>query len=396
MVNKTIKIYLGLLLGFELAHSFVYGVYVLFLVDKGLDLLQISLVNFFFMASLFAFEIPTGAVADIFGRKISYIAGCFISALGFIIYFFSGSFLAFIVAEIILALAGSLISGAFDAWLVDSIHYHGFNGDLKKIFGQKMWVIQIAHIPGAMIGVWISLINIALPWLIGGVGLIIVSITAGLLMKEEYFINEKRKLKESLGQIRSIASDSIQYGLKNPNIFYLVVLGLTLALSVQPLNMYWSVRFEEMLGGRELIGWLWAAMVVFTLIGTSFSSLVLPKLLPQTKHALALSRIITVFGIVIAALASPFVLILLFFMIHEMGRGMTNPITEAYLHEQIPSAKRATIASFKGMAQQGGAALGLLTFGLLAKQFGIPLAWLSAGVILLATTPIAWKLKDAK
>jgi MFS family permease len=394
MIKKTIRTYLGLQLAFNMAHSFFMATYVLFLVEKGLDLFEVGMVNFFFMAALFVFEIPTGAVADIFGRKFSYVAGCFVSALGLMIYFISQSFWEFVAAEIILALSASLISGAFDAWLVDSIHYYGFNGDLKKIFGQKTKVIKLAQIPTAVLGAYLGIINLALPWLAGSISMLAVAIAALVLMKEEYFVKTQRKFSQNLKQMKEIAKDSINYGIKNPRLFWLIVSSCAFVFTMQPLNMYWSVRFEEILGGRTWIGAIWLGIALALAAGSEFSGRLLPRLVKKTSFGLLVSRLVTVFSI-IATVIFPWIGIsIFFFLLHEAGRGMANPLVENYLHQQAPSEKRATVVSFKSMVTQGGAAIGLLFFGLLAKTFGINQTWLIASLILLLATPLVLKLKE--
>jgi len=69
---------------------------------------------------------------------------------------------------------------------------------------------------------------------------------------------------------------------------------------------------------------------------------------------------------------------------------------EAQLNAVIPSNIRATMLSIHSMIGSGGAALGLLASGFLAKTFSIPLTWtLSAGLILLLL-PAALLLRKRK
>ena len=393
MVRKTIKTYLGILIGYELSHSFMFATYVLFLVDSGLNLLEVTLVNLFYMVAIFLFEIPTGAVADIFGRKFSFVLGCFINAFAFTAYFFASSFFQFVIVEIILAFGSCLISGAFDAWMIDSIHYYGFNGDLKKIFGKKQWAATTARIPGAVLGGFIGTFNLALPWLFAGFGFFIVAIASSFIMKEQYSL-ENNGNKKGFGAIKQIAKDSLAYGIKTKNILWLLILGFALATSVQPLNMFWTVHFEKLLNGNQWIGSIWAVMSIVTLIGIWISSHLLPGLIKKTSLQLGLSYFITAIAMILAASFGQFGLIIICFMIHEMSRGMVIPITESYLHGQIPKEKRATISSVVNMVQGGGAGVGLLIFGVIGNNFGIPISWIIAGIMLFAITPVALLLKD--
>jgi len=82
---------------------------------------RMNLVNAAFMLGTFVFEIPTGAYADFFGRKRSYVIHAGLLSLAGLIYFFSHSFLFFILAELIAAISFTFASGAIDAWLVDNV-----------------------------------------------------------------------------------------------------------------------------------------------------------------------------------------------------------------------------------------------------------------------------------
>src|SRR3989344_7391935 len=105
MVKSTIRLYLLLKALSTLGISFISAVYVTFLLSKGLNLFEVNLVNAVFFTTLFLFEIPTGAFADIFGRKASVIAACLLFSLGMFVYAASGSFWAFALAEVTAAIS---------------------------------------------------------------------------------------------------------------------------------------------------------------------------------------------------------------------------------------------------------------------------------------------------
>src|ERR1019366_4447354 len=95
--------------------SLLSATYVTFLISKGLNLLEVNLVNFVFFATLFVFEIPTGAFADVFGRKLSFILSCFLFSLGMFLYAIATSFWGFALAEGVAAVGATFASGAFQA-----------------------------------------------------------------------------------------------------------------------------------------------------------------------------------------------------------------------------------------------------------------------------------------
>src|SRR5437899_13107304 len=62
--------------GYSLAQFFLAPVYPLFLLSRGLDLLEINLILAIYLITVFVFEVPTGALADTAGRRFSFVLGC--------------------------------------------------------------------------------------------------------------------------------------------------------------------------------------------------------------------------------------------------------------------------------------------------------------------------------
>src|SRR5919109_5519252 len=72
LIQRT---YLLLMLGNTLAASLIWGINTIFLLDAGLNNLEAFAANAFFTAGMVAFEVPTGIVADMWGRRTSFLLG---------------------------------------------------------------------------------------------------------------------------------------------------------------------------------------------------------------------------------------------------------------------------------------------------------------------------------
>lgn len=86
-----------------------------FLVRLGFSYTQMFLLECFFGAAMFVFEIPTGVVADRFGRKASLVLGSLFFGGGFAAFALTRSFVALAVAEVVCAIGMTLFSGADSA-----------------------------------------------------------------------------------------------------------------------------------------------------------------------------------------------------------------------------------------------------------------------------------------
>src|SRR3982751_4922281 len=69
------RVYLVLTLCNTLAASFIWGNNTLFLLDAGLSATAAFAANALFTAGMVLFEVPTGVVADTWGRRASYLLG---------------------------------------------------------------------------------------------------------------------------------------------------------------------------------------------------------------------------------------------------------------------------------------------------------------------------------
>src|SRR3954463_3647627 len=80
------RTYFTLLLGNTLAASLIWGINTIFLLDAGLSNTQAFAANAFFTAGLVLFEVPTGVVADMRGRRLSYLVGTLTLGLATLLY----------------------------------------------------------------------------------------------------------------------------------------------------------------------------------------------------------------------------------------------------------------------------------------------------------------------
>ena len=85
--KRVQRTYLLLTLLSTLAASFIWGINTLFLLDAGLSNAEAFAANAFFTAGQVLFEVPTGVVADSWGRRTSYLLGTATLLVSTLLYF---------------------------------------------------------------------------------------------------------------------------------------------------------------------------------------------------------------------------------------------------------------------------------------------------------------------
>lgn len=389
MTQKIIRNYAIFMLLEGLALSFFFGTYSLFLIEKGLSLLEVNLLNCSFMVAVFLFEIPTGVIADFFGRKKSVIIGLLIYALSFLVYFLSDNLWQFLLAEIIGALAFTCISGALEALVVDSLNHHKYTGCFNMVF-RKTELRQIGVLVGAIIGSFAGQINLAVPWLFSSIAFALLSILALFLFREDYFQKPERDDPNYLAILKE-AKKSINYGLKNHRIMLLSLFSASLFFVIQPLNMYWQIVFKNDFGLEvKFMGLIFAGIVILTFAGSQLSGLWL-KIFKEQKGAIFFSQIITFIGVIACLLTMNLNYFLTFFLLHEVGRGLFKPLIRTYINNNIDNKNRATVLSLESMITKLGAGLGLIVSGVIANNFGVRVSWLASAIVLIASIFLFWR-----
>ncbi len=386
--KDTRAVYYLLTFLFDFAVGLTAATYVLFLLSKGLDVFQVMLVNLVFMVANFIFEIPTGAYADYFGRRKAIVLSFVFLVVALLVYFESKNIAMFILAEILAAIHFTFASGALDAWMVDSMERKNYIGKIDFIFSHAAIIGKVAALLGGLLGGYLGAIALNLPF---GIGAVVAF--AGLLVSI-FYINEDTKIKKTLnlvgniGQIGKVAKDSITYGIKHKVILWLILSSIVSMFAFQPLNMYWSPRMNDLAGNQIwLMGWVWAGMCLFMIIGSYLVKMLLKK---ERAYSwiLILTAIFLAVPILISSVSNIFAVVLVSFFTYEIGRGMLTPAHKAYLNKHIPGEQRATVLSFDSMMGKFGAALGLVVLGWIAKNTSIQTSWFIAGILLLFLIPI--------
>lgn len=358
----------------------ISAIYVTFLINKGLNLFQVNLVNAIFFITLFICEIPTGAFADIFGRKSSFVMSAVLISLSMLVYGSSNTFTGFVCAEIIGAFGMTFRTGAFQAWLVDSLKHHGYKGAFNKIFGRASLYNQIGGGIGAIAGAYLAVKNPALPWFVGSIGMTIVAILAYFIMREEYFVRGTFSWKMGMKSMKDMAMSSIRYGSQNKAVRFILIITFVQVYAVQALNMYWQPFFRELGVRNEHLGFVFTGMMIFIALGAFIASKMNAE--GKERKVILVSMILVGATVILTSISSVLPIALILFFLHETGRGFWSPMADNYLHQRIPSHQRATIISVCSMAPHIGGALGLIISGLIAHFFGITVAWIVASVVL--------------
>ena len=135
------------------------GIWMLFLASRGLSLFEIGIMESIFHITSFTMEIPTGMIADLYGRKFSRLLGRLATVLAFLIMLFSHSTILFALSFIIQALGYNLESGAGEALIYDSMKEIGEEENYIKVKGKTEVFFQIASVFSLLLGGYLGTLD---------------------------------------------------------------------------------------------------------------------------------------------------------------------------------------------------------------------------------------------
>lgn len=138
----------------------------LYLAFRGMSLVQIGLLESVFHLTSLLMEVPTGIVADRFGRRTSRILGRLMAGLGTLLMIASRGFPGFVAAFVCTALSYNLESGAGDALVYDSLAACGKADGYMKVRGRQEIAFQAAKIVSLVASGIIATFDYSLAYLV--------------------------------------------------------------------------------------------------------------------------------------------------------------------------------------------------------------------------------------
>jgi len=372
-----------LLFGFYcVGWSVTSPMYALFLLSRGLDLLQINLVLATYLITAFLFEVPTGAVADLAGRRLSFLLSCGLRAGAFALYAFAHGFVDCLIAEFIDALGTTLASGALDAWAIDGMRAEGNTRGSDRFFARAQMLARALMIAGGLAGGYLAQRRMELTWFAGATVFTCTGLAAVLLMREAPGAAPRPRaswagMHHSVGRTVYEALTTVR---QHPVLLMLCVVTLTASFGIMPVHMLWQPRVQALTGeGVWFMGWVWALLSVASIIGSAL----MPRLLGRFGRTTVLAAASLWRGgmLAVAGVATSVYPALAGLMLQEMGFGLSEPLLQAWMNEHIEAERRATVLSVRAMSFTLGGGTGLVIIGLIARDLGARAAWLTAAIV---------------
>ncbi|MFA6005733.1 MAG: MFS transporter [Patescibacteria group bacterium] len=171
----------------------------LFFYLRFLTFTEIGLITMVKMVAENALEVPTGAFADMFGRKISVVISFALCAVAMTMWAFSTTLWVFIILELVKALGNALYSGSMEALVYDSLKETKQEREYDQVIAHTQTITWIGLAIASILGGSIYMVWFQAPYIIQGVIYGCAAIIA-LFLQEPRLDTEKYSMNQVLTQ----------------------------------------------------------------------------------------------------------------------------------------------------------------------------------------------------
>ena len=311
----------------------VMPIIVLFFEKHGLSLTQIMILQATYSFTVAVLEIPSGFFADIYGRRLSLFYGSILTFIGYLIFSFFSGFNEFFIAEILLGIGGSLISGADSALIYDTLLQLKKDEDYTKVEGKNYGIGNVSEGIAGIIGGFLAITSLDLPVYIQTFVLFFsIPISYSLVEPESSY-----KLAKSIKSIWLVVKET--FFEKNKLKWYIIY---SSSMGIGTLSIAWFVQpfLIEIETPLFYYGIIWAGLNIITGITSYYSYLFKHKNL-----LIYISLIMVISFILLGYNISMYGLIFIVFI--YLIRGIITPTLRNLININSTSERRATVLSLR-------------------------------------------------
>ena len=358
---------------------FFYSIIVIFFLEFGLSFTAIMILSSVESIASMLFEIPSGMFADFFGRKKTVIIGTIISVAGVAAYVIHPSFALFVIAELLLSIGSSCISGT-----ASSLSYSKFKscGCEEHFHDFQSFAASKVILVGAFVSIFSTIFfdyNVFLPFVLSCTTLLIAIL---FLLKVGEEKGEELNQYEG-GILKTVAEyfkTSIKDVLNNKSLLDLILLNSLFGAAMASV-LYVSNAYLRDLGMNfSIMGFY---LFLGGLVASFFakrSKLIYDKLKERIFAVLLLTL-----AVIVALLSiQNLIIVAVLFILTRSINGIISPIFSTNMNRVTSDNNRATVLSMASFVQSAVFIAVDPVIGMLIDRQGMSTSYLILGVFLFA------------
>jgi MFS family permease len=407
--SKDLQYYRFCLYGFLKNLRFFEAFLILFLLEKEQSFLAIGSLYAIREITVNIFEVPSGMIADAFGRRRTMIMAFAFYILSFILFYLSRVYAGFALAMIVFSLGEAFRSGNHKAMIYHYLQHMGWDNQKVHYYGNTRSWSQMGSALSALSGAAIVFISggyryiflfSVIPYVLDMINVASYPrFLEGPVKKTDWnkirsrFISLLRDLYASISSkkvIRILGSLSMYSGYYKAIKDYL-----------QPVIAAWAVTIPLFISYREeqrtsvLVGVVFFVVYMLSSLTSRYSG----KFSERFSSLSAPMNFTLLLGFSMGILSGFFyvlelwLLSVLLFIVVYMVENLRKPVGVAFLGENVRPAVTATVLSVDSQIKSFTAALLAPLFGIFADLFGVGWSLFVVSALLLVISPLLMQRK---
>ncbi len=376
-----------LLLGLNtLAASFIWGINTIFLLDAGLNNTQAFSANAFFTMGSMLFEIPSGILADMWGRKRVYLLGTLTLALTTSYYVWlwhlHATFWQWALASLFLGLGFTFFSGPLVAWMVDALTALKLKDKIESVFAKAQIVIGAATLLGSVSGGLLAqYVNLGFPYVIRIFVFLTAAVFVLIRMKEIGF--SPHRTKQIIPAVKAMWINAIKIGFGKAPVRWMIFAAPFTSTALFYIYYATQPYLLKLYGNEKAysIAGLAAALMAASQIAGGIVSPHTRKLFSRRTAAIFFGVFLGSLFILLMGLIPFFWLFTFLIILFGFTFSAIFPVRQMYLNGLIPSGRRATLLSIDSLMGSSGSVVFQPLLGKTADLWGYPASYLAVSLI---------------
>jgi MFS transporter, DHA3 family, tetracycline resistance protein len=362
---------------------------VYFVTELGMSPLQLVLVGTVLELTVFTFEVPTGIVADTYSRRLSIVVGYVVMGLAFVLVGGIEAVWTVLAGWAIWGFGYTFTSGAKDAWLADEVGADR----VTAVYLRGAQIGRAGAVLGIVAAVGLGVVDLRLPIVLGGVGIVVLGLFFAFAMPETGFRPLPREERGSFAQMAHTGRAGARLVRARPALIAILGIAAFAGMWSESYDRLWQAHvIREVglpsIGGFEPVVWFGLFGVVGLLLSIAVAQPLGRRLENVTREKLArtlfrLDATLLVSSLVFALAGSLWLAMLGSYALF-LARNLAEPIFSSWLNRSIDeSSVRATVISITNQADAVGQWTGGPALGTVGNVFGIRAALVAGAACLL-------------
>ncbi|MFT8726365.1 MAG: MFS transporter [Liquorilactobacillus ghanensis] len=356
----------------------INSLWVIYLQQQGLSLVEIGLCESIFHVASFLFELPSGVLADRFSYKSVLIAGRIMAIAAAVTMLIGGSFWVYAGGFVLNAFSYNLQSGTLEALIYDSLLEQRQETHYPKAAAHLNMIFEFADTSGVVLAGlfvhWHFELTYVIEILISCLALFSI-----LLVKEPRLVSGVQTEETSAASIKDILLAAWKLLQHQPQLRNLMIFQAGFDAVCTSYYFY----FQSLMENKNFTSWLISALLILAAAINIFAMHFAPHLKAKLPVSTFTGWLAVSLLILLTCWFNQLIILLGIFLLVQALGSISEPIFSSYYNEAVPSEQRATLLSVASVFFSISMIVIFPFLGWLIEKSNFAVAFGSLGLVLL-------------